>query len=265
MNLSPRTLLGALALAFVLALTARGQERLFVAVDYMHLPEQSSEQAYLDLEKLWQRVHQKAVEEGRCLGWYLDRIENDSRNQFVTLRVYDSPAKLFDPWPGSLSKLINELYAAEEATKMARTEQIRQLTRSEVWELEASAIRSPGEVSDYIYVDFMKVVPGKADAYYQAEKEVFRKAHQVRVDGGDMKAWFFLSRAFPSGHDADYDFITVNGFASKAASEKPWDMEKIAAALTKEDMAKGQEILSLRTGVRREIWRPVLRTTPAKK
>ena len=263
MTLTPTNLLCVLTVAA--ALSCQAQERLFVAVDYMHLSDSSNERAYIELEKLWQRIHQKAVDGGRCRGWYLDRIENDSRNQFVTIRVYDAAKNLFEPWPGPLPTLIKDHFSTEEAAIMEKTEQIRQLTRSEVWEVEASAMKSSEEVADYIRVDYMKVAPGKMEAYYQAEKEVWRKAHQSRIDSGAMMVWFFLSRWFPSGTDMEYDFVTVNGYASKAAWEKPWDVDKIQAALTKEELAKGAETLGMRSAVRSEIWRPVLRTKPPAK
>lgn len=258
--------------AFLLALVfaagspaAHAQETLFAAVDYMHLSERSTERDYLDMERLWQRIHQKAVDEGRCRGWYVYRIENDSRHQFATVRIYDKPAYLFEPWSAPLPTLIKDLYTEDEARIMNRTEGIRSLTRTEIWGLEATASKSPMETADYLVIGYMKVMPGKLDAYYQTEKDIFRKAHQIRVDAGDMKYWLFLSRWFPSGTDSEYDYLTVNGYADKAASEKPWDMDKISKAMTKEEMEKGQAMFSLRTMVRSEIWRPVLKTTPARR
>jgi hypothetical protein len=85
------------------------------------------------------------------------------------------------------------------------------------------------------------------------------------VDAGLMDGWYFLSRMFPSGHDAEYDFITVDIYADKAASEKSFDSELAQKALSKEDFAKVNTTLDLRTVVRREIWHSLLQAVPSKK
>ena len=262
MHTLTRTLL-ACGLALAATFAARAQERYFAIVDYMHIPDSSSEAEYLALEKLWQRIHQKAVDSGASLGWTVYRVENGGRNQFVTLQVYDSPARVFDPWSGDLSALIKQLYNAEEAAKMNKTDEVRVLTRSELWRLESAAMGpQAGEPAGHNILNFMKVPPGKLEAYVQMESSVFRKAHQARVDGGEMKGWYFLSRWFPAGADGEYDYVTVDAYADKAASEKAPDMKRIEAVLSKEEMAGAEKVEGLRTVVRREVWTPVLRTTP---
>lgn len=264
MKLIAKTLLCALLLPA--ALGARAQERIFVAVDYMHIPDTSSEQRYLEVEKLWQRIHQKAADSGICLGWYLYRIENGGRNDFATVRVYSSAAKAVAPWSAPLSTLMKELYSAEEAEKMAKTQEARILTRSELLELEAAAsdkVREPE--GEFNVVNFMKVTPGKMEAYYDAENNLFQKVHKIRIENGHLKNWRFLSRVFPSGADCDFDYITVDSYADKATAEKPEDMKPIEKALSKEDLKKTESINELRTVVRREIWHPVARVLPGDK
>jgi hypothetical protein len=70
---------------------------------------------------------------------------------------------------------------------------------------------------------------------------------------------------FPSGYDSDYDFITVNIFADKAASEKSFDSELAQKALSAEDLTKVTATLDLRSIVRREIWHSMLQAVPSKK
>jgi phosphoribosyl-dephospho-CoA transferase len=45
-------------------LSARAQNHRYAIVEYMHLPEGKGEEAYLATEKLWQRLHQRAVDAG---------------------------------------------------------------------------------------------------------------------------------------------------------------------------------------------------------
>src|ERR1039457_1975809 len=70
----------------------------------MHIPEGQSSDAYIATEKLWQRLHQRAVDAGICLSWTLYKVENGGRTDFATVRVYNSPDKMSNPWPDSVTK-----------------------------------------------------------------------------------------------------------------------------------------------------------------
>ena len=239
------------------------QQRLYAVIDYMHIPDDKSEQDYIALEKLWSRIHQKACDTGICRGWYLERVENGGRNDFVTIRVYDSLNNIAEPWSDSLMK---GLFSSQEETQLNQTTQVRQLVHSELWEIEASAMKAiEGDSKQYAVINFMKPKPGKGAEYYKTEKELFSKVHKGRVDAGSMNAWYFMSRMFPSGYDAEYDFITADIYPDKAASEKPLDEKTVQNALGKEDTAKAMGVLDLRTVVRREIWHSVLRVVPSHK
>jgi hypothetical protein len=246
------------------AVAARAQQpHLYAVIDYMHIPDDQSAQDYIALEKLWQRLHQKAVDAGICHGWYMNRVENGGRNDFVTIRVYASLTNIAAPWPDAL---IKGLFTSQEEAQMMKTAQVRQLTHSELWEVEASAMKNlEGQSPRYQEIDFMKPKPGKAGDYFKMETEIWSKLHKARVDAGLMDGWFFLSRMFPSGYDSDYDFITVNIFADKAASEKSFDSELAQKALSAEDLTKVTATLDLRSIVRREIWHSMLQAVPSKK
>ena len=241
------------------ALSARAQEHRYAVIEYMHIPEGKNPDTYVAAEKLWQRLHQRAVDAGICRAWYLERVDNGGRGDFVTIRVYDSLDKMSNPWPESIQK---DLYNAEESKTMKATEETRDLIRRELWEYEASAAPIPGgDPSSYVYVQFMKAKEGKAGEYYNLEKNTYTKIHQARVKAGEMKNWHFMSRLFPSGTDAQYDFVTINVFPTKDAS---WNSAIVETALGKDEAAKLANPTTVRTMVREELWRPVLRTTPAK-
>jgi hypothetical protein len=241
-------------------LTAHAQEHRYAIVEYMHLPEGDTEQAYLATEKLWQRLHQKAVDAGICQAWYLEKVENGGRGDYVTIRVYNSLDKMSDPWPASLRE---NLFNAEEMKTINDTGKTRQLIHREVWEYESSAAQIPGgDPSSYVWVQFMKPKEGKSGAYYTMEKDSYTKVHQARIKAGQMKNWHFLSRLFPSGTDSDFDFITINVFAEK---DWKWDTKIVESALGKDEAAKLGDPMAMRTMVREELWRPVLRAIPAQK
>ncbi len=248
-----------LALLVVGVLSARAQERRYAVIEYMHIPEGKSDAPYLATEKLWQRLHQRAVDAGICRAWYLERVENGGRGDFVTIRIYDSLAKMADPWPNSIQQ---NLFNSQESETMRHTVETRDLIHRELWEIESFAAQTPGgDPSTYVYVQFMKPKEGKRGEYYDLEKNTYTKIHQARIKAGEMKNWYFMSRLFPSGTDADFEFITINVFPKKDPS---WNNQIVETALGKDEAAKLPNPTVIRTMVREELWRPLLATTPAR-
>ena len=250
-----------LALLAANALPTRAQEHRYAVIEYMHIPETQSDDAYLATEKLWQRLHQKAVDAGICRAWYLERVENGGRGDFATIRIYDSLEKMRNPWPEAIQK---DLFNAEETKTMSHTEETRDLIRRELWEIEASAVPdSGGDPSTYVSLQFMKAKPGRDSEYFKMEKETYTKIHMARVKTGEMKNWHFLSRMFPSGTDSDADYVTINVYPTK---EMRWNSQIVETALGKDAAARLADPTTIRTMVRSELWRPILGTkAPAKK
>jgi hypothetical protein len=253
---------GGLILMNATAQAAEASPTLYVAVDYMRVADGRSKADYIALEQLWQRLHQKAADAGICRGWYFDRVENGGRNQFVTVRVYDSLEKLAAPWPDSL---VQGLFNEEEMKKINQTGEFRALTRTELWQLEGSAMKStnnPSSLSAHIVVDYMKPKPGKGQEYYAMESGPVQRVHEARIKTGKLDSWFFLSRMFPSGTDSEFDFVTVNIFKDKAAAEAGWDPAVMQSALTPDELAKVPNFNEVRSIVREEIWHPLLMAEP---
>lgn len=119
-----------------------------------------------------------------------------------------------------------------------------------------------GAKSDILYVNFMKPKPGKGQTAYKMEHDLFQKIHQARVNSGEMSEWLFLSRSFPSGTDAQYNYVTMDGHPASPAKK---DEKAVRAALTKEEWDQMPNVGDVRTRVRQEIWRPVVETKPASK
>ena len=250
----------AIALLGFAALAANAQNRTFLAVDRMHIPEGQSSEAYIATEKLWQRLHQRAVDTGICLSWALYKVENGGRTHYATVRAYNSLDKMSNPWPESIAK---DLYSPEESKMMSQTGKTRDLIHAELLGMEAAATGDgKPDPSDSISVEYMKPKPGKGNEYYTMEKDTYSKIHQARVKAGEMKSWYFLSRRFPRGTDSEFDFITVNVYPKNGGG---WNSKIIETALGKDEAAKLGDPGNVRTMVRSEVWHPVLSTTPATK
>jgi hypothetical protein len=258
MNQLKRTIL--FALVATAACLARAQEHRYAIIEYMHIPEGKSRDTYIATEKLWQRLHQRAVDAGICKAWYLESVENGGRGDFVTVRIYDSLDKMANPWPDSIQK---NLFTSDESAIVRKAEETRDLIHRELWEIESSAAQIPGgDPSTWVYIQFMKPKAGKGGEYYDMETKTYTKIHQERIKMGEMKNWYFMSRLFPSGTDAEFDFVTVNVFPKK---DWDWNNKAVEAALGKDAAAKLADPTTVRTMVREELWRPILRAIPAQK
>jgi hypothetical protein len=241
-------------------LAARAEEKSYFIVNYMRVPEGQKVEDYLALEKLWQRLHQKAVDTGFCRGWFLHRIEGDNGNRFVTVEVFDSLDKYAQRWPASIRE---GLYNSTELAEMQQTGKRRDLVRSEIWEVETGAqLKEESGDPAKIVVDFMKVKKGKGSAYYQMEDKLYKKIHQARIDAGKMQSWVLFSRMVPGGTEADFNFVTFNGYSDKQGG---WDKRFVQSALSKEEQEKLPDPGELRTIVNEEVWIPVMHAMASKK
>jgi hypothetical protein len=240
--------------------SVRAEEKAYLIINYMRVPDGQKVEDYLALEKLWQRLHQKAVDTGFCKGWFLHRIEGGSANRFVTVEIFDSLDKYTQRWPASIRE---GLYNSEELAEMQQTGKRRDLIRSEIWEVETAAkLKAENGNPAKIVVDYLKPKKGKAGAYFQMEEKFYKKIHQARIDAGKMQSWVLFSRLAPSGTEADYNAITFNGYSDKDGG---WDGKFVQAALSKEELEALPKSGDLRTIVNEEVWIPVAHVMAAKK
>jgi len=239
----------------------------YAVVDYMKVQKNKTAD-YLEIEKLWKAIHQKRLERGMIGGWYLCQVDNpaeESRDyQYLTVAVYDSFAKLEQPYGGDIFTAAYPNLDLSDFGK--KTQESRELIRSEVWTLEDAVMseKRPWDDSGYITIDYMQPAAGKEGEYVQMERQIFHKLHQERINRELMNAWFFLGLRFPAGSDVPFHYLTVNACPS-AETAGAWPDDLVKSVFTEEemrswDMAKVQD---LRTVVRQDIWKIVDRVTPA--
>lgn len=62
--------------------------------------------------------------------------------------------------------------------------------------------------TEMVIVEYMKVKPGMLEKYRDCEA-VWKLIHQERVKAGYITGWELEEVLFPSGTDAEYDFLTI--------------------------------------------------------
>ena len=123
---------------FCINLTVLGQNIIGV-LDYMKVDNQAE---YLEVEKLWQKIHEARLEEGAIIGWGVYQVMyktvEDPYN-FVTVSFYDSFLKLNKAIPDQTYK---DAYPGktegEWKTFQERTENSRKMLTSSIFEQKIS-------------------------------------------------------------------------------------------------------------------------------
>ncbi|MFM7839196.1 MAG: hypothetical protein ACKO6K_06480, partial [Chitinophagaceae bacterium] len=113
-----------------------------------------------------------------------------------------------------------------------------------------------GEAPKFYEVSYMRSSPGKAAAYEDLEKNVFKPLHAERKSQGAITAWAFWQLTYPASGIRAYDYITVNGI-------NDWDnfINNDYGAVYKKVFPSGdinkvvKQIEAARTIVKTEVWK----------
>jgi hypothetical protein len=109
--------------------------------------------------------------------------------------------------------------------------------------------------STYVQVDYMKVAPGKDQAYVDLERNVWKPYHQALVDAGRRAGWELYAVRFPAGSEVDYNYATANVFGKFTDMETPFDADVLARVRPGKDLATlASEAQAARDLVRSEAW-----------
>jgi len=79
--------------------------------------------------------------------------------------------------------------------------------------------QQPQRPSVYV-VNFMKANPAKVQEYLKLEQETWKPVHQERIRAGQMRSWALYNVQYPYGTSLEYDFVTIDTYASLADAER---------------------------------------------
>ncbi len=120
-----------------------------------------------------------------------------------------------------------------------------------------SAARTQQQPPPVYFVNFMKVQPGKLADYIRLEQEVWKPVHQERVRAGQMHSWALYAVQYPYGAAREYDFVTIDVYASLADAERSIEdvLRKVHPNLAGDQI--GTQTEGARSLVRGEVWQRV--------
>ena len=113
--------------------------------------------------------------------------------------------------------------------------------------------QQPQRPSVYV-VNFMKANPAKVEEYLKLERETWKPVHQERVRAGQMRSWALYNVQYPYGTSLEYDFVTIDTYASLADAERDINpvFAKVHPSAPLSDIGSRTE--AARSLVRGEVW-----------
>ena len=206
--------LGLLLFAFCFIAVPRSTLAQYVAIDYMKV-EQGGDAEYVAVEQsIWKKIHQKRLDEGLILAWYLFAVDypygSATKYNYVTVNIFESIEKMeMAQYPDEIVASAGDVEAIS-----ARTNASRKLVWSEVYRLvDRVGPPVPSVPRKYVNVAYMKVKTNVAD-YLSVEQDLWKPVHEKRHETGMLDVWALYERVFPGGTDYGSEYLTVNTHAS---------------------------------------------------
>ena len=190
---------------------------LYLVFEFMNV-DNEQETAYQVTESFWKKIHQARVDNGEILGWDLWSLQpggEDQGYQYLTVTIFDDPAKMMGDQPvfEAAQRAYPDLSEDELNEKFAETAASRDLAvRIYLQQIAVTSGDFEMKTGMVASIDLMKVEMGGYEGYENAEMEIFQPLHQEQVDGGNKGSWELLRVMHPFGSDVYASHITVNMF-----------------------------------------------------
>lgn len=209
----------------------------FVSVDYMDVKE-GQEEAYIEVESQWKKIHEHLAAEGKILSWGLAKARpNKMGFEYITWKLVRSLGNLDQVYDWDA---IGEWMGKEKlAALLAKTPQTRDIIGQEVLALEDYTLHSlttPPQRLDAtsmsFHWDFMTPAEGKGAEYAAIESSVFLPMHQKRqeIQPGYL-FWNLQRQVFRSGKASKALYRTVNAFRNDVPQPSQEAQQQINASI----------------------------------
>ena len=192
------------------------QDKLYLIFEFMKVANEQ-EQAYMETEEFWDKIHVQRVKNGDILGWDLWSLQPGGENQgyqYLTVSLYNDPLKMMSGagnFNAALKAAYPTLSEAELNEKFNNTGKSRGL--AERIYLEQIAVTKDNfemPLGTIAGINLMKVTNGDYEKYEKFETEIFQPMHQKEVDAGIRGNWGLMRYMLPVGSDVYATHITVD-------------------------------------------------------
>lgn len=230
--------------------TAIAQDKLYLIFEFMKV-DNEQEQAYMETEAFWEKIHVERVKNGDILGWDLWSLQpggEDQGYQYLTVSIYNDPLKMMKN-AGDFEAALNAAYPdvpEDDLTeKFYNTAKSRDLAKR-IYLEQIAVTKGDFEMplGTVAAINLMKVSQENYSTFEQNEAELFQPLHQKEVDDGFRANWDLLRYMLPAGSDVYATHITVDMYEDYEQLFSSWGNQ--GPTLSEEQMGKIEEALTLR-------------------
>ncbi len=205
-----------LGVALMMSLTAMAQEKLFLTFEFMKV-DNEQEEAYMETESLWQKLHEARVINGDIIGWDLWVLSpggEDQGYQYLTVTLYNDPVKMMEgggfqeAFVAAFPNITDKDQKIMDATAKTRDLAVR------IYGAEISTTTGEFDmpIGSIAQMDMMKVDMNNYSLYERSEDEAFKFLHQAAVDTDGKESWGLVRFMSPIGSDTYASHMTVSMF-----------------------------------------------------
>ena len=196
------------------------QETGYVIVEYMKVKPGMNDE-YRDCERAWKLIHQERVKAGYITGWELEQVVfpsgTDSEYDYLTithLKNWKAINDLNGTWTDEIWANLTKGLTAKQKEIADNAELYRDIVKREIWAGGEQVFVPGGKRPMYAVENFMRIPPGRMDAWEEMETEFVMPVHKKSVELGTRAGWMITYMVLPRGADYPYQASTLDLYDS---------------------------------------------------
>ncbi|MBZ9728650.1 hypothetical protein LB467_03040 [Salegentibacter sp. JZCK2] len=232
--------------------TGIAQDKLYLIFEFMKV-DNEQEQAYMETEVFWEKIHEERVKNGDILGWDLWSLQPGGENQgfqYLTVNLYNDSVKMMSGagnFEAALEAAYPDMSEDDRYEKFNNTAKSRDLAvRIFLEQIAATEDDFEMPLGTIAGINLMKATDGDSEKYEKFETEIFQPMHQKEIDAGVRGNWSLMRYILPVGSDVYASHIAVDmykdynqlfsGWAEAGPNFSEDQIQKIQEGLTSRDL-----------------------------
>lgn len=228
------------------------QDKLYLMFEFIKV-DNEQEQAYMETESFWEKLHEQRVKNGDIIEWDLWSLQPGGEEQgfqYLTVTLYNDPIKMMSG-AGNFEVALKAAYpkmSEEEINKkfMATSKSRDLAVRVYLEHIAATKDNFQMPLGTIAGINLMKVSDENYENYEKFETEIFQPIAQKEVDAGVRGNWGLMRYMLPTGSDVYATHITAdmykdynqlfNGGSVSGPELSEAQIKKIQDGMTTRDM-----------------------------
>ena len=199
------------------------QDQTYLLFEFMRV-DNEQEASYAETEDFWEKIHQQRAENGDILGWDLWSLQpggEDQNFQYLTVHIYDNPAKMMDGNWGVLMDRAKQAYP--EMTEDALMKKLNSASKTRDIAVRIYLHLTEQTEDDFemplgtvARINFIKATAGQNAAYERYARDTWKPLAQQMISNGNLSSWGLANVIIPRGSDVYASHLTFDMFKDYA-------------------------------------------------